>query len=292
MINYWEENDLKKDAMKYFFDFFETDLNFSKEKTLNDLEEKYLEYCKEYFTKFDSQSILIRKKIQASYKYIKRILNEQTKVEMNKEITKQLVSSYEELIASLSQYHFLAHFQNSYGAMQNKINKDILLEISLLKPIFTKILENIDAFFSNTTEIDLFYVQIVEEIKNLILRLKDAKETFEEAGKIYHHTWNTTMRPEWSSQDEWTSCKELGKEKKHWRLQRNKVCYTVLYVYRELENLNKEIYYSRFDPEHETSEYQNSLYIQKLYMEGMAYIRKSPNYYCYLSHEEKNALKQ
>lgn len=293
--NFIYEANSKANAIKFFPNFFGEDLNVSRECTLEDLKKRYLNYCEEYFTKFNPDDDYNRIMIKRAYDYVQQMIEEQVKFEPNKNITKKLLTSYEELISAISEYQFIPHWKNSYSDTQNSSNQQILFEISLLKPVLTKTLENIDSFLekvSSPEKIGVFYTELIKKLEDLIKSLDDSRDELVEAEISYHDTWNTTMRPSWYHKSP-TSYSELGETKKLWRLKRNEACHTILSFFQEIEKINIAVHYATVAFKSQNSVTTNTTEVSELYHCGVENIRKGPHYYCYLSSDErKNITKQ
>lgn len=291
----------KEMAIKYFPDFFGKDFNVTTRYNINDLEREYLKYCVSYFKIYSEESCNDRINIQLAYEYMKTILTEHTKFQVNSKLANSISQSYDKLISTMSSYEFKPKWDNSYGALQNNTNKNILLEVSSFQPFLKIVLKNIDAYFDCVSEpekIDGFYCELVSKLEELKESLDNSNEKLKIAQDEYHDNWNATNRSweyNYYGESKTSSCtnSELGEAKKEWRLMRNNACHSILNFFRELENINKALYYGTFriDEQKRDIDY-NILQESKFYNGVVNYIVKSPNYYCYLDKDERKKLGQ
>lgn len=290
--DFWKNAEAKEMAVKYFPCFFGNDLNVTTKYDINELEKQYLRYCKKYSTIYSTNSADERFYIQMAYEYMKNILKEQTKFEVNSHITKSILQSYKSLISTMSTYSFNPHWANSYGALQNETNKKILLEISLFHPFFTGVLKNIDNYLEKVSEpgkIDVFYCELIKNLENLNDRLDNKNSELLNAQYEYHNTWNEAKRGYRGGSTD----SDLGFTKKNWRLARNNACHCILNFFKELEGINKALYCEAFKRNEENYAIpDDTTAISETYNNGIANIVKSPNYFCYLNEKEKEELTQ
>ena len=123
------------------------------------------EYIVDYFengvfnsdsSKYDASKV---SDISDAYFLVKKEYNREKDVNL-KYNTYELFEAYGSLLSNIWDYHFIAHRKNSYGENQNKSNKQILLEISMLYPVLLDTLEKIERYYDDkdcnlfTDEID------------------------------------------------------------------------------------------------------------------------------------------
>lgn len=283
---FFKEAEEKANAIKYFCDFFETDFSISNRKNFQDLREKYLKYCEEYFTKFKQEDDNNRINIKKAYDYMKNILVNRDKTYQSKsEITKQVLSTYDNLMEAIAGYSFCPRRYNSVGDNQNKTNERVLFEISLLKPMLNMVLENIDAHFekiTDVTKINYFDNQLMLKLEALIEELNETYQELNSAMLTYRDTWDRANGRSYGRFRSYATHSDLGEAKKEWKTAKNNACYTILEFYREMKAINMSL------PTEEmvhTIEGANTLFDC-----GMKNIVSGPNYYCYLSEEERKSI--
>lgn len=277
------EAELKANAVKYFPNFYGNDFTILRNKNLKDLREEYLKYCEKYFVRIglddDNEKINIKK----AYDYMKNILeNRAITYQSKSKITNQILNAYENLMNGISNYSFCPRKTNSYGANQNRTNKQIIMEISLLRPVLTVVLENIDGHFEkieDVTQISCFDNQLVKKLEELIKELNEAEEYLTASENNYHNKWDLANGRHYGRH---TTKYNLGKSKKAWKSARNDACSTILYFYREMQEINMSL-----QTENMTSEMEE---INALYSYGLENIINGPNYYCYLDSEERKSI--
>ena len=285
------DTNAKECAIQFFPDFFGKDLCVSSSFGLKDLENQYLKYCVKYFTNYSAQGCSERFDIQTGYEYLKTILTNQQKFKINSKISSEVLDSYENLILTISKYHFNPHRKGSYGDKQNETNRELLFEISLLTPVLYSILKNIDLYFENISEseIDGFYCTVIYRLNNMIKSLNTINNNLIKYQRRYYDTWNMVNRPGYNQQP--SSYTNLGYAKKEWRLSRNKAVRTILDFYNELDSINIALYYGtfQFDKENYGLD-QATIEISQNYNNGINNIINGPNYFCYLNKEEKEEI--
>ena len=286
----------KEMAMKYFPNFFGKDFNVTTRYNVNDLEREYLKYCVRYFKIYSEDSVNERINIQTAYEYVKTILTEHAKFQIKSKLATSIKQSYNELISTMSSYKFNYKRYNSYGALQNNTNKNILLEVSGFQPFLRIVLKNIDNYFETISEpekIDEFYCELISKLEKIKNELDSSNEKLENAQEKYHDDWNAVNR-RWDCYN-YYSCtdSQLGESKKEWRLMRNNACHSILNFFRELENINKALYYGTFriDEQKRDIDY-NISQVSKFYNGVVDNIVMGPNYYCYLDKSERTKLDQ
>lgn len=247
------------------------------------------EYIVDYFengvfnsdsSKYDASKV---SDISDAYFLVKKEYNREKDVNL-KYNTYELFEAYGSLLSNIWDYHFIAHRKNSYGENQNKSNKQILLEISMLYPVLLDTLEKIERYYDDK-DCNLFTDEIDEKISywthlfvTVDCDLEEAKDNYHNAliyynrGSYFAHGFE----PQFS----------LGEYKKNWKLRRNEACHTIYEFYQDIMKINKAIDYESFDVD-ETSYSLEVSEIEELYNYAMENIVTGPNYYCYLSGLER-----
>ncbi len=298
--DFWKSAQAKEMAVKYFPSFFGKDLNVTTRYDVKKLESEYLKYCVKYFTIYENNSDRERFYIQMAYEYIKKILTEHTKFEVNSKLVNNILQSYNQLVSTVSAYSFTARYPTSYGDSQNDTNKKILLQISLFQPVLISVLKNIDNYFETISEpekIDGFYCELISKLEELKKLLDNSNEKLSNAQDEYHETWDATNRSNYYMMFErglrshTRTQSQLGEAKKEWRLNRNKACHSILNFFKELENINIALYYGTFEFDKQNYGVDNdTLEVSELYNNGVRNIVNSPNYFCYLNETEKQEV--
>lgn len=265
--------------MKYFPSFFGSDFCILREKTLVELRKEFLDYCESFFLRNIEEDYTKKMQIKEAYDYMRNMLEKRVRTyETKSEIARKVLESYEGLIATLANYRFKAHRETSYGANQNRTNQQILFEISLLKPMLVKVLDNINLHFTkieDVTKVSSFDNELREKIEGLIEELEDAHRELEITETHYHKTWAL-------AQIGGESDSYLGETKLEWKLARNNACRAILDFYREINAINMSL-----QPEYMVYPLEETAV---LYSEGVGNIMSGPNYYSYLSKETRDNL--
>jgi hypothetical protein len=279
--------EFKENAYKYFKDFFQEDLSVSKNCNLKKLRGYYIKYCKEYFTKFGTINDNIREDIIKAYTYMESEINTNKKLETKSNICNRVRSSYDELLKLIANYSFKSRWLNSYGDTQNKANKAIILDISLLRPILENTLYNIDQIL-NESDNDDFKTELIVRLEREENNLKQQTRNLKLAMNEYHDTWDfLNGRAAIGYACTWLKASDLGEAKKDWRKKKNEACHEVLKFYENIELLNRYALIGTFD---KVPNYTLDLTI--LLELGLENIKNSPYYYSYLNNEEKNTIEE
>lgn len=190
-------------------------------------------------------------------------------------ICQEMMHSYNALINEIADYKFNFHRETLYGAKQNATNKQILLELSLLKPVLQAVLENIDFYFS-----EIHDNQLINELEKLINLLEITFDKLAEAKEKYYKTWWSAKKHLYYQED-WATDRDLGKAKLNWKLARNNACHIILKFYEEINKINLTLQSDIVHTIHE---------VDVLYNNALQNIIKGPNYYTYLSPEERKNM--
>lgn len=131
-------------ANKYFPEFYGKDFNLLRYQTKGDLLAKLQENLKDLtdsFSRYDYNDI------KKAYEYIIASLDEYS-IELKRPETKKLWMNYNSLITEISNYHFYPKLRATSGYKQNKINEELLFNISIFHIIILGILKDIDNFLN------------------------------------------------------------------------------------------------------------------------------------------------
>ena len=284
----FKEKKSKESALRFFPEFFEKDLELNGHG-LEYLKTQYINYCIEYFEKYCSVSNNERIMIKDAYDYLERVIKEQKGFAVVTTISQYTLENYENLIKEISNYGFNPQKNGSYGYNQNITNRQILLELSFLKPILTKTLKKVDKYIESVEdqEINEFYIELVERLEGFSKRLITSRIELKQARENYYESWIDNNRGFLSETSFWL----LGENKNAWRKNRNNSCCTIIEVIKEIQDINLALFYHSFNyinavdiTDEATDE------ITKLYDFYMSGIRKSPNYFCYIDNAKKEEL--
>ena len=251
---------------------------------------KYREYLEAYFNdEFDKEK---RDFIKIGYDYLNSRYS-RNNVMSNREKTvavfNRLWTQYLQLEDQIATYKFDPKRDNSKGAIQNRINNQILDQLSLFNPLIYNICFTTSKKIRNKELSQEFIEQLNGKLDNLFNELNDMQNKLLYAEDGYHEDWNHCARPE--SFYERVSVKDLGKSARDWRKTRNEACYIMLKFVFEMVDIDIATYYGTFD-------YRNEQYgldeftVQKIdyFNQCLAYLQHSNNYFCYLDKEDKQEI--
>lgn len=288
--DFLKEKYIKEKAVEYFPNCFDKGFNLyvvsNKDNSIVWLEK----YMSKWFEKINlvtssEEDIIL---LSDTYNYIKSGTYNLWMLYLNNSTVKDLLAFYNNLISDMSDYHFKKHSGHSYGATHNKTNKQILFEISLLYPVLIDTLKKVDKYLatdSDSLKSKSFREELVEwNLKPLISELGTTCIELENASGHYHKIWNAVNRPYYY--DGIYTNSDLGDAKKKWKVERNKACHTIYEFYQDIMMINKAIDYEKFDTD-ESSYSMKVSEIEELYNYAMENIATGPNYYCYLTSEER-----
>ena len=92
----------------------------------------------------------------------------------------------------ISKYQFVSSSEKSHSHSQNKTNKNLLMDISLLVPILIKTINDLDIYFNNVSNIindREFFDKIIRKINILVNKLEVSFDILSEFMNIYHNIW-------------------------------------------------------------------------------------------------------
>ena len=260
-------------AIKWFSECFNNNLTISS-SAKETLEKEYLKYCKSYLDKFGFRYDDERREILRGYIYITQEIDNAKFNQVESDISKNVLLCYDKLTEEISKYHFTARGEDSYGAIQNRTNMQILFDISLLRPVLVMILQSIDKMPNNNIkrDIELKLQILINDLTNKYLDLKKAQLN-------YHNDWYNAKKV---CEHFAVSDRELGYSKKKWKKERNSACNLIINFYYELFKIGISISDERFI--NIKSEFSS------LFKYGIDNIVNGPNYYCFLNDEERKEL--
>ena len=238
----------------------------------NNIESNFFEtlYVNPKNVDFDADKAAI---IRVAYDLVKTEYYREENLNFENVAVDKLFNAYNDLISSISDYRFNAHSKNSYGGNQNRSNKEILLEISMLYPVLLDTLEKVDGYIvDNSDAFRLFVAELLDKIDFWTNAIKIANKNLSLA-KFYYYGGSSTNL-------------DLGISKKEWKLKRNEACHTIYEFYQDIIMINKAVDYESFDVDGINYSLKVSE-IEELYNYVMGNIATGPNYYCYLSGLER-----
>ena len=288
--DFLKEKDIKEKAVELFPECYSRSLNVSTSYVNNSLE-RLKKYIIEYFENdvfnpklvdFDVDKAVA---IREAYDLVKKEYYREENLNFENVAIDKLFNTYNDLISSISDYRFNAHRKNSYGGNQNRSNKEILLEISMLYPVLLDTLEKADRYIvDNSDAFRLFVSELLDKIEFWTNEMKIANNNLGIAKFNYHENWNSVNKRYYYGGS--STSFDLGLSKKEWKIKRNEACHTIYEFYQDIMMINKAIDYEKFDTD-ESSYSMKVSEIEELYNYAMENIATGPNYYCYLTSEER-----
>lgn len=288
--DFLKEKDIKEKAVELFPECYSRSLNVSTSYVNNSLE-RLKKYIIEYFENdvfnpklvdFDVDKAVA---IREAYDLVKKEYYREENLNFENVAIDKLFNTYNDLISSISDYRFNAHRKNSYGGNQNRSNKEILLEISMLYPVLLDTLEKADRYIVNNSDaFRLFVSELFDKIEFWTNEIKIANNNLGTAKFNYHENWNSVNKRYYYGGS--STNFDLGLSKKEWKIKRNEACHTIYEFYQDIMMINKAIDYEKFDTD-ESSYSMKVSEIEELYNYAMENIATGPNYYCYLASEER-----
>ncbi len=285
-----KEKHIKEKALELFPECYSRSLNVSTSYTNNSLE-RLKKYIIEYFENdvfnpklvdFDADKAVA---IREAYDLVKKEYYREENLNFENVAIDKLFDTYNDLISSISDYRFNAHRKNSYGGNQNRSNKEILLEISMLYPVLLDTLEKADRYIVNNSDaFRLFVSELLDKIGFWTNEMKIANNNLGIAKFNYHENWNSVNKRYYYGGS--STSFDLGLSKKEWKIKRNEACHTIYEFYQDIMMINKAIDCEKFDTDESRYSMRVSE-IEELYNYAMENIATGPNYYCYLTSEER-----
>ena len=288
--DFLKEKHIKEKAVELFPECYSRSLNVSTSYVNNSLE-RLKKYIIEYFENdvfnpklvdFDVDKAVA---IREAYDLVKKEYYREENLNFENVAIDKLFNTYNDLISSISDYRFNAHRKNSYGGNQNRSNKEILLEISMLYPVLLDTLEKADRYIVNNSDaFRLFVSELFDKIEFWTNEIKIANKNLGIAKFNYYENWNSVNKRYYYGGS--STNFDLGLSKKEWKIKRNEACHTIYEFYQDIMMINKAIDYEKFDTD-ESSYSMKVSEIEELYNYAMENIATGPNYYCYLASEER-----
>ena len=288
--DFLKEKHIKEKAVELFPECYSRSLNVSTSYVNNSLE-RLKKYIIEYFENdvfnpklvdFDVDKAVA---IREAYDLVKKEYYREENLNFENVAIDKLFNTYNDLISSISDYRFNAHRKNSYGGNQNGSNKEILLEISMLYPVLLDTLEKADRYIVNNSDaFRLFVSELFDKIEFWTNEIKIANKNLGIAKFNYYENWNSVNKRYYYGGS--STNFDLGLSKKEWKIKRNEACHTIYEFYQDIMMINKAIDYEKFDTV-ESSYSMKVSEIEELYNYAMENIATGPNYYCYLTSEER-----
>ena len=173
--------------------------------------------------------------------------------------------------------------------IQNKINKQILDQLSLFNPLIYDTCLIVSEKIKNGELSKKYVNQLLYKVENLYNKLNDTRNILSYAEDGYHEDWNRCVRSIGFSKK--VSLNDLGNSSNDWRKARNDACYIMLKFAYEMLEIDVATYYGTFD-------YKNEQYgldkhtVQKInyFNDCIKHLQHSNNYFCYLDKEDKQEI--
>lgn len=251
--------------IKYFPKYLDSGLNIVTNYSLNDLEDDYIKYCKEYFVKFDyfdeTDRIFERRDIFDAYQFLQYYLNKYEEYRLNSPILNNLMHSYQKLLLSISTYRYKGAPTESYSYRKNKTNNQLLFDLSLFWEFVNYVLLETDEFLTNPDS------KSGEFNNELITKLETLTKKMDECAN------------------------NLLRARKKRRLARNEVCACAVQFLRDLKNICIALTYNSFSYTKDDASFvmENKIHLI-FYNDCLSNIISGPYYYCYLNNDEKDEI--
>ena len=236
--DFLKEKDIKEKAVELFPECYSRSLNVSTSYVNNSLE-RLKKYIIEYFENdvfnpklvdFDVDKAVA---IREAYDLVKKEYYREENLNFENVAIDKLFNTYNDLISSISDYRFNAHRKNSYGGNQNRSNKEILLEISMLYPVLLDTLEKVDRYIvDNSDAFRLFVSELFDKIEFWTNEIKIANKNLGTAKFNYHENWDSVNKRYYYGGS--STNFDLGLSKKEWKIKRNEACHTIYEFYQDI----------------------------------------------------------
>ena len=162
--------------------------------------------------------------LNQSYDYMKNAIHNKKDFKPNNKEIANLLNEYNELTTSISNYSFIT-LDYITGKKKTNDNKEVVLIISMLKPVLIDILKETDNKITTLRETKEPTNQIESIIGSETEMLNTFKNDLNKANYEYQHT------AEKNSRHKKRDKKELVAKKKAWRTARNNACQVILSMY-------------------------------------------------------------
>lgn len=264
-----DEIEVKNYALKYFPEFFAKDYAVKKNINFQEVRDKYLKYCEKYFITNPENNAKLH--IYQAFNYL-RIMCEKEFLRnpFANELLKELLEKYNSLIDELTNYEYYPVTKKSSKARENETNKNILFELSFFKDLLFKALENLDMYFRNEYNINIREEEVNKVLEELIVSLEAATQNLASKRAYYHSLKNSNI-----------NFGVINETQKQWHQARNHACYIILSTHHNLLEINQSIILPVLWMQ-ET--------LTKTYQEYFKYLKSSPNFYSYLSPQDRETL--
>lgn len=247
----------RKLAISIFPDLFDNNFHLRQDASLDKLNQLY-----DKFKAGQLQNVISYwqlQEIQGAYNYVKDLIENRYKPDERK-ISYSIYEQYYLLINEIAKYHFV--YQNKEkktgGYYQNLNNKAILFELSLLEPCLNDMLKHLDSVYERSSTEEEKNA-IVYKCINLGALLNMSYSSLAECKSDYQI----------ENQKERINFSDLGMAKWHWRKFKNISCQDIIRFY--------ECFDKDFGIPYPSKGFYNKYTIE---------LKKSPNYYCFLTNDE------
>ncbi|MBP3841890.1 MAG: hypothetical protein IK997_07235 [Bacilli bacterium] len=290
-INYAKEERAKLFAKKYFYEFITRDGKVNSNKNTENLYRVYLSYSDLYFNDNNEENSKKRFEIETAYNYLFYVLEEQKVFKPVGELVTSLLDSYDGLIRRISEYRFKQRKENGFGEKQNNNNDNILTELSSFKEILNITISNISAAmneYDNKEKIDIYYIETKRRLEDLIKRIQTSSFELDKSKNSYHQIIDDITTSKITNR--YINYTELSEAKKTWKKKRNEACYELIYLYKELDKLNEKTLMLAWITKQTDELYDYIEPTNDTLNDRLRKLRKSANYYCFLSESEKETM--
>lgn len=229
-------------------------------------QDRYI-YSQEYWgRKIDEQNL------DKALQYVRAEINKYRDFSLNTPQAQKAFNAYVDILEELGKYEFVARDDNTYGDNQNKTNKNILLYFTLFEDEIMQAIKILDENVTNNEEIEYKLNRGAELLKYEQMHLQGAR-------KQYHDTWdcnNHWQRAYEKGVYENMTETNLGRDKKYWKIRRNRSCNVLLKFIKKIEELAKQCDWD----------------IQIGFKDYLKYLRKQPYYFCFIDDQQKKQLEE
>lgn len=283
-----------ENATKYFPEYITIHQTILPTTKRQDIEDKYNEYCREYFLRNSEKDIQKKQEINSGYQFFGVFYNQDYYFNNKSSIIDSLENYYRLLLKTITEYNFNIKENQvlskiTKGANQNRVNKDILNELEELNSFIYVVFNALKTHAKSIISInDMTYFdyrlfnKLDEKMKQ---ELFWQAYSMNESSKAYRDTYNQAFiipRDDNNEAIGLSARKKLNLFKENWRKTRNESVQFIKLFAIEL----KEIY----DLLPAEDKIISSNVVEKMYIDSMNTLIKSPNAYCYLNKKEKEDL--
>ena len=293
--NLADEVEDKDFAYTFFSKIKLNSTDISPSDKLANLEDRYTEYCIDYFTDFGEFCDTVRKHILRGYDYLKMILMVQEEFDNKDTFMEKFLHTYDSLITAIGSYSFKENKRNpnSFGSFQNAANFMVLELINNFRPFVIRVFNTVKECLENYSTYDkvdgtysliysffeLWVMNFNESLENINWCEKDYRKDLDRAtgrDMDFDRSLYTQAELNWS----------LGDSKKDWRLSKNAACNLLLEFWEELYELYINLVKCKA-----VSPSEGELYrFMSEFDRCMRSLEKSPVYFCFLDDYQKYEL--